>query len=105
MASVQVLLFLFFGVVLASYEVNYAHIRGRNLSYAYTPKNRADATTVTNLQTFDGALGGVVAPPIVMSTVQGRPFSVDGSTFPDFQTAASRTCDDQFTGCSDVRST
>ncbi|KAF2420565.1 hypothetical protein EJ08DRAFT_673168 [Tothia fuscella] len=55
-----------------------------------------------DLQTFDGKLGGVEAPAIVMSNTKDRPFSVQGDTFPDFQTAAQRTCDKQHTGCSNA---
>ncbi|KAL5380449.1 hypothetical protein DPSP01_007771 [Paraphaeosphaeria sporulosa] len=54
----------------------------------------------TNLQTFDSALGGVQASPIEKSGDSKRPFSVDGDTFPDFDTAGQRSCDNQFQGCS-----
>jgi hypothetical protein len=101
----QLLFFLFSAIssgVLGNNHAAYPNIQGRNLSYAFTPKNRAGVATVTNLQTFTGALNGVVAPPITMSNVAGRPFNVQGDTFQDFQSAGARTCDKQYTGCSNV---
>ncbi|KAF2441406.1 hypothetical protein P171DRAFT_71506 [Karstenula rhodostoma CBS 690.94] len=53
----------------------------------------------TNLQTFTAALGGFQASPIENSGDKERPFSVDGDTFPDFDTAAQRSCDNQSQGC------
>jgi hypothetical protein len=91
-----------FSVVVGNDLTVYPDLRGRNVSYAFTPKNRAGVATVTNLQTFTNALGGIVAPPITLSNVSGRPFSVQGDTFPDFQTAGARTCDRQYTGCANV---
>lgn len=82
--------------------VNY-HLYIRNVTSPAPPLSRA--ATVANLQTFTGKLGGVEAPAIVMSSVQERPFSVQGDTFPDFQTAGSRSCDRQHTGCTTVRPT
>lgn len=54
---------------------------------------------VKDLQTFDSALGGVRASSIMNSGIPDRPFDVDGSSFPDFKTAAQRSCDEQFQGC------
>ncbi|KAJ4294454.1 hypothetical protein N0V90_008145 [Kalmusia sp. IMI 367209] len=54
----------------------------------------------SNLQTFDQALGGFAASPIENSGDNERPFRVDGDTFPDFQTAGQRSCDNQFQKCS-----
>jgi hypothetical protein len=101
----QLLLFSFSTLSLGTLGSVHAvsqNLQGRNLSYAYSPKTRAGVATVTNLQSFTGALGGVAAPPITLSTVTGRPFNVQGDTFPDFQTAGARTCDTQYTGCSNV---
>lgn len=78
---------------------------GGNLSYQNLTdldpfKSRAAA--VQNLQTFGGALAGIQAPPILMSSDKSRPFLVQGDTFPDFPTAGGRTCDKQYTACSNV---
>ncbi|KAF3038897.1 hypothetical protein E8E11_005224 [Didymella keratinophila] len=54
---------------------------------------------VKDLQTFDSALGGVRASSIMNSGIPDRPFDVGGSSFPDFKTAAQRSCDEQFQGC------
>ncbi|KAI0174312.1 hypothetical protein BJ166DRAFT_620829 [Pestalotiopsis sp. NC0098] len=56
----------------------------------------------TNLQTFTGALGGASADPITNSGNTERPFEVDGDTFPDFSTAAGRSCDNQKNACAKV---
>ncbi|KAF2178103.1 hypothetical protein K469DRAFT_695742 [Zopfia rhizophila CBS 207.26] len=53
-----------------------------------------------NLQTFSGNLGGVSASDVTNSGDTKRPFAVDGDTFTDFQTAAQRSCDNQFNQCS-----
>ncbi|KAI4604157.1 hypothetical protein KJ359_000285 [Pestalotiopsis sp. 9143b] len=53
----------------------------------------------TNLQTFTGALGGASADPVRNTE---RPFEVDGDTFPDFSTAAGRSCDNQKNACAKV---
>ncbi|KAK3943109.1 hypothetical protein QBC46DRAFT_422265, partial [Diplogelasinospora grovesii] len=59
--------------------------------------------TATNLQTFfSGALGGAQASAITKSTDPTRPFEVDGATFPDFQSAATRSCDLQHNTCADT---
>jgi hypothetical protein len=54
---------------------------------------------IKDLQTFDSALGGVRASSIMNSGIPDRPFDVGGSSFPDFKTAAQRSCDEQFQGC------
>ncbi|KAK3693778.1 hypothetical protein B0T22DRAFT_50898 [Podospora appendiculata] len=56
------------------------------------------ASTV-NLQTFTGSLGGIKASAITNSGDPKRPFGVDGDTFPDFETAATRACDNQKNEC------
>ncbi|KAF3019765.1 hypothetical protein E8E14_011190 [Neopestalotiopsis sp. 37M] len=56
----------------------------------------------TNLQVFSGALGGASASPITQSSDPDRPFEVDGDTFPDFSTAAQRSCDNQKNACADI---
>ncbi|RXG48244.1 hypothetical protein VDGE_01864 [Verticillium dahliae] len=52
-----------------------------------------------NLQFFDGKVGGAGAPGITQSNDPDRPFSVGGDTFPDFDTAAGRACDNQKNDC------
>jgi hypothetical protein len=63
---------------------------------------KSRAAAIQNLQSFNGALAGVQAPPILMSTDTTRPFLVQGDTFPDFATAGGRTCEKQYSGCSSV---
>jgi hypothetical protein len=58
--------------------------------------------TISNLQMFTSTLGGIAAPPIAMSNDSKRPYEVDGSTFPDFATAAKKTCDVQYNACQDA---
>lgn len=57
---------------------------------------------LADLQFFTGALGGVKAPPITMSNNQAMPYTVQGNTFADYPTAASRACTSQFNSCSSV---
>jgi hypothetical protein len=54
---------------------------------------------LANLQTFNSALGSTSAPPITNSGDPKRPFIVDGQTFDKFESAAQRSCDNQFQGC------
>ncbi|KAH8730117.1 hypothetical protein GQ44DRAFT_572893, partial [Phaeosphaeriaceae sp. PMI808] len=54
---------------------------------------------VGNLQTFEQALGGAKASSITNSGDPQRPFSVDGDTFDSFDSAAQRSCDNQFQTC------
>ncbi|KZM20103.1 uncharacterized protein EKO05_0007497 [Ascochyta rabiei] len=63
------------------------------------PRNTLFFRQLTDLQTFDAALGGVRASSITNSGVPDRPFAVDGNYFSDFQSAAQRSCDEQFQGC------
>lgn len=63
---------------------------------------RSTRFTYSNLQMFTTALGEIVAPPIAMSNDSQRPYEVNGSTFPDFATAAKRSCDIQYNSCQDV---
>ncbi|KAF1986628.1 hypothetical protein K402DRAFT_404339 [Aulographum hederae CBS 113979] len=60
------------------------------------------AAPIENLQTFNGTLGGIPAPAIGRSADGERPFEVEGDDFPDFDSAAQRTCDKQFTRCQGV---
>jgi len=63
---------------------------------------RLTSRTLTNLQTFTQALGGAVAPPITDSGQAARPFEVSGSTFPDFPSAGTRSCNNQHNSCADI---
>jgi hypothetical protein len=63
------------------------------------PRHTLFLRQTTDLQTFTGALAGVAASPITSSGDAKRPFSVDGDTFTDFQSAAERSCDNQKNGC------
>lgn len=63
------------------------------------PRDMLFYRAVKDLQTFDSALGGIRASSIMNSGIPDRPFDVGGSSFPDFQTAAQRSCDEQFQGC------
>ncbi|KIH94652.1 hypothetical protein SPBR_06155 [Sporothrix brasiliensis 5110] len=56
----------------------------------------------TNLQFFQGALSNIAAPPISQSNDATRPFSVDGDTFTDFQSAVDRSCDNQHNSCANA---
>jgi hypothetical protein len=65
------------------------------------PRNTLFFRQSTNLQTFTGNVGNVAqASPITQSSDPKRQFEVDGQTFTDFQSAAQRSCDNQFQQCS-----
>ncbi|RYO65384.1 hypothetical protein AA0113_g5185 [Alternaria arborescens] len=66
------------------------------------PRHQLFLRQLSNLQTFDGNLGGTRASAITNSGDKERPFQVDGDTFTSFDTAAQRSCDNQFKGCSDT---
>ncbi|PHH50006.1 hypothetical protein CFIMG_006517RA [Ceratocystis fimbriata CBS 114723] len=59
-------------------------------------------TSSENLQIFTGALGGAEADPITKSSDSSRPYEVNGDTFPDFATAAGRSCDNQKNACANI---
>jgi hypothetical protein len=63
------------------------------------PRHTLFLRQMNDLQTFDSALAGVRASSIVNSGSTERPFKVGDDTFPDFATAAQRSCDEQFQGC------
>jgi len=58
--------------------------------------------TLTNLQSFTEALGGASASAITNSGDPARPFMVRDSTFPDFKSAGTRSCANQFNDCQDL---
>lgn len=66
------------------------------------PRHTLFLRQLNNLQTFSSALGGFPASAITNSGNPQRPFAVDGDTFDSFDSAAQRSCDNQFTGCQDA---
>ncbi|TID15628.1 hypothetical protein E2P81_ATG07786 [Venturia nashicola] len=78
----------------------HANLPFQNLTDQDPFKSRA--ASVQNLQSFGGALAGIQAPPILMSSDKSRPFLVQGDTFSDFSSAGGRTCDKQYSGCSNA---
>src|SRR5690242_13916660 len=66
------------------------------------PRHTLFYRQTTDLQTFSSALGGVSASSIMNSGIPDRPFQVEGNNFPDFATAAQRSCDEQFQGCQEL---
>ncbi|KAF1957016.1 hypothetical protein CC80DRAFT_491871 [Byssothecium circinans] len=52
-----------------------------------------------NSQSFDGALGGLAATPVLDSGNADRPFSVKGDTFVNLAAALQRSCDQQANAC------
>ncbi|KAF2127090.1 hypothetical protein P153DRAFT_358730 [Dothidotthia symphoricarpi CBS 119687] len=56
----------------------------------------------TDLQSYTSSLANIPAPSITNSGIPTRPFAVEGNTFPDFSSAADRSCDVQFDGCQGV---
>ncbi|KAE9989420.1 hypothetical protein EG327_002689 [Venturia inaequalis] len=86
-------------------NVSFNAVTGGNTSFQNLTDQdpfKSRAASVQNLQRFDGALAGIRAPPILMSSDKSRPFLVQGDTFPDFPSAGGRTCDKQYTGCSNA---
>jgi hypothetical protein len=63
------------------------------------PRHTLFLRQLSDLQTFSQALGGKPASAITNSGNTERPFSVDGNTFTDFDSAAQRSCDNQFQAC------
>ena len=58
------------------------------------------SATGGNLQTFAGALGGILAPPV---TAAGNQFQVQGNAlFKDLSNALTRSCDVQHNKCADA---
>ena len=70
-----------------------------DFAMSLVPRNTLFYRQMKDLQTFDQALGGVKASSIMNSGIPDRPFAVDGNNFPDFASAAQRSCDEQFQGC------
>ncbi len=57
---------------------------------------------MSDLQTYEGSLGGVKAGPITASGNSKAPFAAAGAMFADFGAASQRTCDVQFNSCQEV---
>ncbi|KAF1928637.1 uncharacterized protein M421DRAFT_5098 [Didymella exigua CBS 183.55] len=72
---------------------------GSDYAISLMPRHTLFYRQTADLQTFTAALGGVRASPITKSGIPDRPFSVGGNSFPDFASAAQRSCDEQFQGC------
>ncbi|KAF1921913.1 hypothetical protein BDU57DRAFT_463988 [Ampelomyces quisqualis] len=66
------------------------------------PRHTLFLRQLSNLQTFSQALGGKPASAITNSGDPARPFSVDSQTFDTFESAAQRSCDNQFQACESV---
>ncbi|KAF8858745.1 hypothetical protein BDZ45DRAFT_391038 [Acephala macrosclerotiorum] len=60
------------------------------------------AASSTNLFAFSSALGGAAAEPVTSTGDSTRPFAVGTNTFTDFDSAATRSCNDQHNACADV---
>ncbi|RDW62029.1 hypothetical protein BP6252_11462 [Coleophoma cylindrospora] len=74
----------------------------RELAHEFAAGSPLRARTVTNLQTFTQALGGASAAPITNSGSPIKPFAVGADTFPDFASAATRTCNNQHNVCANM---
>jgi len=72
------------------------------LAVAATSTSATVLPRQANSQSFNGALGGVAATPVLDSGNAARPFSVRGDTFTDLASALQRSCDQQFNGCANV---
>ncbi|KAH1287397.1 hypothetical protein KXX16_001130 [Aspergillus fumigatus] len=57
-----------------------------------------------DLQYFAGALGGA-APAVRSIGDSERPYGVSGNTFTDFESAAQRSCNEQFDSCQKIANT
>ncbi|KAG9199614.1 hypothetical protein G6514_008274 [Epicoccum nigrum] len=68
-------------------------------SISLVPRHTLFYRQLKDLQSFSGSLGGVRASSIMNSGIPDRPFQVEGANFPDFESAAMRSCDEQFDGC------
>ncbi|OGM41402.1 hypothetical protein ABOM_010039 [Aspergillus bombycis] len=60
--------------------------------------------SVGKRQTFTGTLGGS-APAVTNTGDPERPYGVDGDTFTDYESAASRSCNNQFNSCQKIANT
>ncbi|KAH7383167.1 hypothetical protein BKA66DRAFT_417846 [Pyrenochaeta sp. MPI-SDFR-AT-0127] len=72
------------------------------LSVAALSSARVLHVRQANAQTFNGALGGIAATPIVDSGNEDRPFQVKQDTFTNLGAALQRSCDQQFNACANA---
>ncbi|CAO2655978.1 Nn.00g047810.m01.CDS01 [Neocucurbitaria sp. VM-36] len=72
------------------------------LSVAALSSARVLRVRQANAQTFNGALGGIEATPIVDSGNADRPFQVKDATFVNLGAALQRSCDQQFNACANA---
>jgi hypothetical protein len=93
------LLTLLFALPALSHASPQPALVGSDYAISLIPRHTLFLRQLADLQTFDQALGGVKASAITNSGDAQRPFSVDGSTFDKFESAAQRSCDAQFQGC------
>ncbi|KAE8152719.1 hypothetical protein BDV25DRAFT_137661 [Aspergillus avenaceus] len=64
----------------------------------------APATLGKRQAAFTGTLGGPV-PAIIDTGDAERPYGVNGNTFTDYESAAGRSCNDQFGSCQQIANT
>lgn len=64
------------------------------------PAASSVSSSTNNIQSFDGALGGL--PPAVVQSSSARPFSVNGDSFVNMAAALQRSCSVQHNACADA---
>jgi hypothetical protein len=93
------LLTFIFALPALSYASPQPALVSSDYEISLVPRHTLFLRQVSDLQTFDQALGGTRASAITNSGDSERPFSVDGDTFTSFESAAQRSCDNQFQAC------
>jgi hypothetical protein len=93
------LLAFLFALPALSYASPQPALVSTDYEISLVPRHTLFLRQVSDLQTFASALGGTKASAITNSGDKERPFSVDGDTFTDFNSAAQRSCDNQFQAC------
>jgi hypothetical protein len=93
------LLAFIFALPALSYASPQPALVSSDYEISLVPRHTLFLRQVSDLQTFDQALGGTRASAITNSGDTKRPFTVDGDTFTDFNSAAQRSCDNQFQAC------
>lgn len=96
-----VLLFLLPSAITVAASPSPAYLVGDDFTHL-VPRGALFFRQADNLQSFTGKLGGFGASAITKSGDGKRVFSVDGDTFPDFDSAGQRSCDNQFQKCSEA---
>ncbi|KAL2062008.1 hypothetical protein VTL71DRAFT_6274 [Oculimacula yallundae] len=77
-------------------------LAGPDLSINFPGFLRTRVDGAVNLQTFTQALVSIPADPILVTADPKRPFKVGDSTFNDFRSAATRSCNNQKNACAEV---